>query len=170
MQLRTPCATLITSKNPPPQHQPHYTHLAYLLYSPFSRLPNIYSCHPQQGFPQSILFGFPPARLVFHISMYYSHLYSSLDFPLLGWVISSASQGRLFSPNIRQIHRLYDDIISFKTSQRMSTRSYIVYVLYGSAEPYSICVDNVSNEYSTIIWLSNIGYWIYDWIRSADLF
>ena len=25
--------------------------------------------------------------------MYYSHLYSSLDFPLLGWVISSASQG-----------------------------------------------------------------------------
>ena len=46
MQLRTLCATLITSKNPPPQHQPHYTHLAYLLYSPFSRLSDIYSCHP----------------------------------------------------------------------------------------------------------------------------
>ena len=46
MQLWTPCATLITSKNPPPQHQPRYTHLAYLLYSPFSRLSDIYSCHP----------------------------------------------------------------------------------------------------------------------------
>ena len=46
MQLRTPCATLITSKNPPPQHQPRYTHLAYLLYSPFPRLSGIYSCHP----------------------------------------------------------------------------------------------------------------------------
>ena len=46
MQLRTPCATLITSKNPPPQHQPRYTHLAYLLYSPFPRLSGIHSCHP----------------------------------------------------------------------------------------------------------------------------
>src|ERR1700684_687619 len=46
MQLRTPCATLITSKNPPPQHQPRYTHLAYLLYSPFPCLSGIYSCHP----------------------------------------------------------------------------------------------------------------------------
>ena len=46
MQLQTPCATLITSKNPPPQHQPHYTHLVYLLYSPFSHLSDIYSCHP----------------------------------------------------------------------------------------------------------------------------
>jgi hypothetical protein len=31
---------------PSPRHPPRCTHLAYLLYSPFPRLPSIYSCHP----------------------------------------------------------------------------------------------------------------------------
>jgi hypothetical protein len=39
----------------------------------------------------------------------------------------------------------YDVIISFKTSERTSAVLYIVYVLYRSAEGYSICVYDVSN-------------------------
>ena len=54
--------------------------------------------------------------------------------------------GTPFSPNIRWLCRLYDDIISFKTSQRTSAGLYIVYVVYGSAERYSIHVHNMSDE------------------------
>ena len=40
------CATLITFTDPSPCHKPRCTCLAYLLHSPFSHLPGIYSCHP----------------------------------------------------------------------------------------------------------------------------
>jgi hypothetical protein len=77
---------------PSPHHQPHCTHLpTYCTVLSHACLAYIVVT-PSRVF-LSILFGFPPARLVFPTSMYYSHLCHSLDFPLLGWVIFSALQG-----------------------------------------------------------------------------
>ena len=45
-QLQTLYVTLIMFTDSSSCHQPRYTCLAYLLYSPFSRLSGIYSCHP----------------------------------------------------------------------------------------------------------------------------
>ena len=65
---------------------------------------------------------------------------------------------RPFSPNIQWICRLYDDIMSFKTSQRTSAGSYSVYVVYGSADQYLIHVYNVSGMLHYCIHLFRTEY------------